>query len=150
MNLSSFTGYAHWANSRTLEMLRGCPEVEPKALTLFPHILAEEHLWLCRLQGRTPDISLWPDLGLDEAERLIELNLAGYRDYARNVPEGELQREVAYRTSKGSDYKTSVLDILLHILSHGAYHRGQIAQAIKRGGGEVVDTDYITFVREIH
>jgi uncharacterized damage-inducible protein DinB len=150
MNLSGFLNYVYWADSRALEMLRRTPAVEPKALALFSHILAEENLWLCRLQGKTPDMSIWPEIGLEESERLLEINLAGFRDLLRSFGDAELSRIVEYRTSKGLDYKTSVFDILVQVLNHGTYHRGQIAQAVSRCGGEVIDTDYITYVREIH
>jgi uncharacterized damage-inducible protein DinB len=36
---------------------------------------------------------------------------------------------------------------LMHVALHGAYHRGQIAQVIRQGGGEPVNTDFITFQR---
>jgi len=39
-------------------------------------------------------------------------------------------------------------DILTQVATHGAYHRGQIAKAIRRGGGTPADTDFIIFVRE--
>ena len=150
MNLSGFLNYVNWANLRVLEMLRSFPAVEPKALSLFSHMLAADHIWLSRMLNKTPDIAVWPELGLDECENLIQINLASYRDYLRSCDEKELSRIVTYRNTKGVDYKNSVLDILTHVVNHGSYHRGQIAVSVKRSGGEVVDTDYITFAREIH
>ena len=38
-------------------------------------------------------------------------------------------------------------DILMHMMAHGAYHRGQISQEVRRLGGEVLDTDFIIFQR---
>jgi len=32
---------------------------------------------------------------------------------------------------------------------HGSYHRGQVAAAVRAAGGEPVNTDYITYVREL-
>ncbi len=150
MNYARFLNYAHWAHGRVLGMLRNCPQVESKALSLFAHLLATEHVWLSRLQGRAPDMATWPEIGLDECERLIEINFAGYREFFKNCDESKLESLVEYKTTKGVAHKTPVSDILVHVLNHGSYHRGQIANSVKRSGGEIVDTDYITFVREIH
>ena len=40
-------------------------------------------------------------------------------------------------------------DILFHLASHGAYHRGQISVTLRHSNLEPVNTDYITFVREL-
>lgn len=149
MNFSRFLNYAHWANSRALEMLRANPHVEAKALSLFAHLLATEHLWLCRLQNRNPDMAIWPELGLDECEKLIEMNFAGYREFFKNLNSQSLNAVIDYQTTKGVRHRTPVSDVLIHVFGHGQYHRGQLANSVQRCAGTVADTDYITFVREI-
>jgi uncharacterized damage-inducible protein DinB len=42
-----------------------------------------------------------------------------------------------------------VIDILTHVVVHGAYHRGQIAKLLGRAGVAAVNTDYITFARVV-
>jgi uncharacterized damage-inducible protein DinB len=59
-----------------------------------------------------------------------------------------LNTTMTYRNSKGLEFTNSVGDTLTHVWLHGSYHRGQIAQAIRRAGHEPVNTDFITFVRE--
>ena len=54
-----------------------------------------------------------------------------------------------YRNTKGDEYANSVLDILTHVVIHGAYHRGQIARIIGRAGGQSPNTDYIAFIRSV-
>ena len=39
-------------------------------------------------------------------------------------------------------------DILAHVVLHSAYHRGQIAAAVRAGGGEPAYTDMIHAVRQ--
>jgi uncharacterized damage-inducible protein DinB len=46
------------------------------------------------------------------------------------------------------EFQTPIKDLLMHVALHGSYHRGQIAQALRLAGGEPVNTDFITFVRE--
>jgi uncharacterized damage-inducible protein DinB len=42
-----------------------------------------------------------------------------------------------------------VEDVLLHVALHGSYHRGQIAAAVRAAGGEPVNTDFVTWTREV-
>jgi len=53
-----------------------------------------------------------------------------------------------YRNAAGQEFATPVIDILLQLITHGGYHRGQIAKIIARSGGTVVPTDFIVFARE--
>ena len=39
-------------------------------------------------------------------------------------------------------------DLLHHVAMHGMYHRGQVAQDVRRQGGEPVSTDLIFYLRE--
>jgi uncharacterized damage-inducible protein DinB len=41
-----------------------------------------------------------------------------------------------------------VRDILMHVLMHGVYHRGQIAAAVRDRAGEPAYTDFIEAVRK--
>lgn len=54
---------------------------------------------------------------------------------------------VAYRNSKGEFWTSSAGDILTHVVLHAAYHRGQIAAAVRGAGGEPAYTDFIHAVR---
>jgi uncharacterized damage-inducible protein DinB len=75
-------------------------------------------------------------------------NEAGYRAFVEQLSEDELAETVRYRTSQGKEFVTPVLDILTQVVTHGPYHRGQIAKAIGRVGGAAVNTDFITIARE--
>ena len=60
---------------------------------------------------------------------------------------GDLDRDVTYTNSAGQEFTSRVEDILLHVVMHGSYHRGQVAMLIRDGGGTPAPTDYIAFVR---
>ncbi|HYJ78559.1 MAG TPA: DinB family protein [Longimicrobiaceae bacterium] len=61
----------------------------------------------------------------------------------------DLDREVPYINSAGQGFQSTIGDILLHVALHGAYHRGQVAAAVRARGGAPVPTDYIAFVRGV-
>jgi uncharacterized damage-inducible protein DinB len=138
--------YTEWADRRVLAALRANPAAGPDALPLFAHVLAGEHVWLSRLNGVATRIEVWPQLALDECEAVIAENAAGYA--AVVAATADFGATVHYRTLAGVEYDTAVGDILTHVVTHGGYHRGQVAKAIARAGGTAANTDFMVFVRE--
>jgi uncharacterized damage-inducible protein DinB len=138
-----------WADGKVMAALRECPPALPEALPLLAHVLAAEHVWLSRLQQRTPQFSVWPTLAFEDCERLAVENAAGFREFVDRQPTDRLAEPIAYRNAKGDPFTTPIIDILTQVLTHGPYHRGQIAKILGRHGGAVPSTDYITFAREV-
>jgi uncharacterized damage-inducible protein DinB len=138
-----------WADRQVLASLRHCPDAQAEALPLLAHLLAAEHIWLARLEQRTARLAVWPPLTAEECELLAAENEAGYRTFLARLDPRQLGIQLHYRNTKGQEFATPVLDILTHVVIHGAYHRGQIARCIGRSGGVAVNTDFITFAREV-
>jgi uncharacterized damage-inducible protein DinB len=137
-----------WADARTLNSLRSMHAAPLDALRLYGHLLAAEHVWLSRMEGRDPDVAVWPALDLDECAALSARNHATFAVMAETLSTTELQRKVSYRNSKGEEFVNTVEDIWMHIAMHGAYHRGQVARIVRGEGGAPQSTDYIFFIRE--
>ncbi len=57
--------------------------------------------------------------------------------------------DLVYRNTKGQQFKTPVQDILMQLVMHGAYHRGQVAAAVRDSGGKPAATDYVVYIRQI-
>lgn len=136
-----------WADQRTLGALRDMPAPDPKALTLFAHILGAQVNWYSRIAGETPAVPIWPTLTLDECERLATTIHAQYEQRIETLDAEALARIVTYHNSTGATFHTAVADILMQVFQHSTYHRGQIAQLIRMAGATPVNTDFITFVR---
>jgi uncharacterized damage-inducible protein DinB len=103
-------------------------------------------VWLSRIDGRAPNVPVWPSLELDECEALADRNQAGFARHGSAPPES-LARAVRYRNTKGEEFVNTVEDILLHVALHGSYHRGQVARIVRGEGGAPQATDYIVFIR---
>jgi uncharacterized damage-inducible protein DinB len=141
--------YDKWAIERALDSLRSAAGPNQRAARLLAHLLIAEKVWYMRLRGDdTYGIELSPELSLDECEKLAAENHEAYAAYLGALLTDELDRVITYRNSKGVEFQTSVRDVLLHVLLHGSYHRGQLAAAIRGEGDAPVNTDYITFIRE--
>ncbi len=136
-----------WADARVLKSLgRG----NPAGRRYFDHLLAAERVWLMRLRGESSaGQAIWPELTEAEAERMVTENQEGYRDYLAGLSKDDLEKRVEYRNQTGLRFSTSVGDILLHVATHGAYHRGQVARDLREAGLTPVNTDFITYIREM-
>jgi len=146
-HLTKLISHLAWADDRVLAALRSATTADPACLELFAHVLAAEHVWLARLKGTTPHHPVWPALTLEQCAGLVQAN---QRDLSATVAEltpADLPRAITYVNSAGETFTSSIEDILLHVCLHGTYHRGQIAWALRRGGGVPMPTDYIAFTR---
>lgn len=148
--LNAFFEHLEWADAHALEALRAMPANTPEAArarTIYAHLAGAEHIWLARLEGRTPAYPVWPDLELNEAAALARESARGLRALVAGLDAEALAREVAYRNSAGQAFVNSVGDILAQVALHGSYHRGQLALLARQGGGVPAATDYIVFIR---
>jgi uncharacterized damage-inducible protein DinB len=142
--------HADWANVRVLDALRLTPLPHPRALQLLAHVLSAEHIYHERMTRKDPwPQDFWPNLSLEQCGALVCDNRLQYLAFIEALPESDLDRLIGYRNSQGIAFHTPLKELLTHVALHGAYHRGQIAQVVRQGGGEPVNTDFITFAREI-
>jgi uncharacterized damage-inducible protein DinB len=147
-SLSRLFDHMAWADRRTFEALSAMPEAPRQSLDLFAHLLAAEHVWLRRIENKTPAYEIWPRLSLPECERLSRANHEGYRKLLASTGDETLRAPVNYANSTGRQFATPLRDILLHVTHHGMYHRGQVAMLVRAAGGTPLATDFIAFVRE--
>ncbi|MGE0758901.1 MAG: DinB family protein [Pirellulaceae bacterium] len=145
--LARMFAYVAWADRQTIGTLRATPAAEAEALPLLAHVLAAEHVWLARLTARPSSHPVWPTLTLEECVSLAAENDAGYRALLKQLSDDDLAGPIRYRTSQGQEFETPRIDILTQVVTHGPYHRGQIAKVVARHGGTVANTDFITFAR---
>jgi uncharacterized damage-inducible protein DinB len=148
--LTDLFDHLAWADARALAALRTMPPgtaAAEQARTIYAHLAGAEHVWLARLEGRTPEHPVWPSLGVDEAAALARESAAGLRAVAALGPDA-LSRDVTYRNSAGQEFTSTVSDMLAQVALHGSYHRGQLALLARQGGGAPAVTDYIAFARE--
>lgn len=141
--------FAHmaWADAQLLQALRAAPGDDPLSIERYAHVLAAEHIWITRIEGRDPRVGVWPVLSLEECAVLSDENARDYQRFIDLETDATLQRAVTYTNSSGATFTGRVLDILLHVAMHGAYHRGQVALTMRRSGGAPVSTDYILWSR---
>ena len=145
--LGKLVDHLEWADRRVLDSLRAMPHPDARALELYAHVLGTEHTWLARILERAPSVKIWPQLTVAEAALLAAENADALRTLVSSRTPEQLQRKVAYTNSAGQAFESTVEDMLLQVVLHGCYHRGQVAMIVRGAGAEPAPTDYIAFVR---
>ena len=138
--------YDDWANREVIRNLQELPHSPLKAVRLMAHVVAVEYLWLARLK-REPSPVVWPEWTITEIVWQQEPQLRLINDYLASLPPAGLEERMEYTNSKGERWTNTVDDILMHVVMHSAYHRGQIAMVLRDAGIVPPYTDFIQAVR---
>ena len=134
-----------WANRETLDSLRRTSPAA--AVRWLAHIAGAELLWLGRVTGAPSPVAVWPELDLDAVAGHLTRLEGAWPGYLATLSDEDLEEPVGYRNSRGEFWTSAVGDILTHVVTHSAYHRGQIAASVRAAGGEAAYTDFIHAVR---
>jgi len=140
--------YDHWANGEVMTSLASIPEQVEKPLRLFAHVLAAQRLWLARFANpNPPNAKPWASLTLEECHDAISNLHEHWLALLDRLTTERLVQDLTYRTTQGIEFKTPIRDVLTHLLMHSAYHRGQVAAAVRKAGGKPAATDYVAYLR---
>ena len=142
MNFDRLFDYDAWANREEVQHLRSLAKPPEKAIKILAHIIGTQWLFLGRLRRDPKPATVWPELTLDQIAADIEKLAAAW------PAEFERTDIVEYVNSKGEKWSSRADDILMHVILHGAYHRGQIATIVRGSGETPAYTDYIHCVRQ--
>jgi uncharacterized damage-inducible protein DinB len=149
--LRMFT-YDDWANRQCLAAMRHAGAVSPDTVGRMAHILAAQKLWLERILNQTQSTPGWPTSTIQDCLTLADEMSVAWQAYLERVANqfapGSLDDNIEYRNSKGESWMSRVEDILMHVLFHSAYHRGQIALQMRASGAEPAYTDFIHAARQ--
>jgi uncharacterized damage-inducible protein DinB len=147
--IQRFFEYDFWANEKILTALKSNPEIGRRALEIFSHIFGVQKLWYLRITGGEYNSQMvWPTKSLKECEDTLQQNNKLWLDYLQNLTLDDLPGKISYANSKGEFYKSSIYEVLMQVIMHGTYHRGQIAILLRQSDVQPPATDYIYYVRK--
>ena len=142
--------YDYWGTQAALQSLETVSGSAERALKVAGHIIGSQRVWLARLENpeSTPGTP-WPVVSLDEARAAVEDLHRRWTTFLSNLAAEKLEGDWVYRNTKGVEFRTPLRDVLMHLVIHSAYHRGQIAAAVRDAGGTPAATDYVVYVRQL-
>jgi uncharacterized damage-inducible protein DinB len=147
-HIGSLFSYDDWANREVLTSLEALGSPPEYSVKLLAHILSAERLWLERLLAQKQTLPVWPLLTLKDCKSELDHLHERWKNYLISLGEAGLSDSRTYKNTKGDTFTSKKQDILLHVIMHSAYHRGQIAADLRAAGFTPPYTDFIHAVRQ--
>jgi uncharacterized damage-inducible protein DinB len=151
--------YMLWADREVLAAVR---EVSAEDLTrdagisfgsllgTMAHMLGSQRMWLSRFYGRPldhqPGVADFPDLlswiyGWEETAAEIGAFVAA-------LTEEQLAAPLTWTNSRGETRTLPLWQPALHLVTHTAYHRGQVVSLLRQMGYQPPATDLVKYFTE--
>lgn len=142
-NLQRLAAYTCWANRTWLDFVYSHAASDDYLTMMISHIYLAEQVWFQRAYCGPTRSDVFSTLTKAELEEMAPLHKDRYTEQL----ESDLSRIVSYTKLNGEPQASQMLDILNHIITHGAHHRGQMAAYASKSGLKPPDTSYINFSR---
>ncbi len=127
--------YDTWANREALASLATVSGPAEHPLKLFSHIIGAQCVWLSRFESpEPPPAEPWPSLTMEQARSGLEELQDRWSGLLDGLTPEKLAANLTYRNTKGMEFKTPVRDVLMHLVMHSAYHRGQVVTLLRQLG----------------
>jgi uncharacterized damage-inducible protein DinB len=152
--------YNYWARDRALASAGRLPPDQlsqnlgssfGSVLGTLVHIYSAEWIWNRRWHGESPsahvDTSRFVSAGaLREAWLPLEQET---RSFVEGLGPDGLSRTLEYRMMSGQPSTSVYWQMIVHVVNHGTYHRGQVATMMRQLGSKPAEsTDMVVFFRE--
>ncbi len=142
--------YDYWGNREALASLSTVNGSAEQPRKYFEHVIGAQRVWLSRFETPdSPSVEAWPKLSPEECRTAIEELHKSWTGLLGELGPEKLAQNLVYRNTKGVEFKTPIEDVLMHLVMHSAYHRGQVAAAVRQAGGKPAATDYVVYVRQL-
>lgn len=136
--LKSLFAYKAWANSELFALLATLPpnQAEPlhTCIRTLNHIYVVDRIFRAHLSGEAMpfDATNTKDTpSLSQLQSEVEATDAWYVGYVSTLKEHALTEGMAFTFTDGDSGRMSKEEILLHVVTHGGYHRGNVGQVLK-------------------
>ena len=137
--LSSLLGHKSWANRELFDLLATLPadehaEVLHAAVRMLNHIYVVDRIFRAHLLGQA---HAYTATNTEDTPSLDELHFAvaetdnWFEAYVAALEPQDLQESVAFRFTDGDAGRMTREEMLVHVVTHGAYHRGNVGQMLK-------------------
>lgn len=136
--LKSLFGYKSWANSELFPLLATLPPEHSEPLhtciRTLNHIYVVDSIFRAHLSEEQRAFDATNTKATPSLEQLridVEATDAWYRSYVSSLTASALTEVLAFTFTDGDRGRMSREEILLHVLTHGGYHRGNVGQVLK-------------------
>lgn len=138
-SLESLFAQKSWANNELFNALAAIPSEQHAgavhtATRTLNHIYVVDRIFRSHLLGEThgyaaTNTDATPELG--ELQFAVAETDAWFENYVTAVTEPELCEAISFRFTDGDAGTMTREEMLFHVITHGAYHRGNVGQVMK-------------------
>ena len=136
--LKSLFGYKSWANSELFSLLATLPPEHSEQLhtciRTLTHIYVVDRVFRAHLSEEPRPFDATNTKVTPTLEQLrtdVEATDAWYANYVSSLRAPALSEVLAFTFTDGDRGRMSREEVLLHVLTHGGYHRGNVGQVLK-------------------
>lgn len=147
--------YNDWANALLFSSIAQLPQEKidrdlggslPSLRNVVAHIMTAEWAWLERLHGVSPTSR--PDWA-DENMSTLQARLGDIESkrtiYVEGLTDAHLSEPLTFTYLSGKSGVNVLQDVLVHVVNHSTYHRGQITLMFRQLDEAPPSTDFIAF-----
>jgi uncharacterized damage-inducible protein DinB len=139
--LQKLVRHCVWANECWIDFIAATGDSDEYVARRVSHILLGEQAWFQRIAGEQPDRDIWRMMSVEQLRAMHGKHEGIYE----SVLSGDLDRIITYQRFTGEKYQSSISDVVLHLVTHGAHHRGQVAAHIAASDQRPPNTDFVQF-----
>jgi uncharacterized damage-inducible protein DinB len=136
--------YDFWANERISEVIKEHSLFRGKPIHLLSHIINAEVLILGRIR-KEKFFDPFMVRSIEDNDELSKSIHKEWMDYIDSLKEDDFDNIVRYVNIRGEQVTAKIWEMIMHLINHSTYHRGQIATFIRGKNIEPPITDFMTF-----
>ena len=141
--------YNEWANQQVVNAVRQAHTQPRPMLDLLSHMAASQEIWLARiLNSDSQHQPTWPGHDLDTIQQKLTESSEEWSEFIETMNDEHMKENHQYANSEGKLFKTTLEDVVLHVVNHATHHRAQLVKMLREQGEEPPVTDYIFYSRE--
>jgi uncharacterized damage-inducible protein DinB len=156
-DIAKLFAYGRWANDQTLASVSslGADEFVQAVGGSFGsvqgtlvHLYGADWVWLERWHGRSPRAlpTAKEATTIDALSQMWKKVLEKQREFVEALSEERMAQPLTYVSFKGDSFTYPLGEVLVHLVNHGTYHRGQVATLLRQLGKTPVSTDYLRYL----
>jgi uncharacterized damage-inducible protein DinB len=149
--------YNRWAHDLFLDAIEALPEgaADRELGSSFPtirgtlaHMIGADLIWVSRWEAADPVLPPgWDDRSVAELRAALEEIRVRQDAFVDALEPSDLDRELHYHDRAGEPHVSTFRHMLVHVVNHATYHRGQLATLLRQVGAIPPSTDFIRYTR---
>ena len=149
--------YTRWADGRIFDAVsKLAPEAWTKDLgsslksvrDTLTHVVSAQWIWLSRWKGTSPK-AMWTAMEFPTFAALKDRWTALHAEIEAFVAaqtDATFAKDLVYQNTKGETLKYPLGALVLHMVNHSTYHRGQVTTLLRQLGAQPLPTDLVLFL----